>query len=51
MDLEWSYCCDPPTKYYSDWPVDPKYLWEKYYNEVDESDVVWKYSDEYANNN
>ncbi|KAJ5372784.1 hypothetical protein N7517_004790 [Penicillium concentricum] len=51
MDQEWSYCCDPPTKYNSKWPVDPKYLWAKYYNEVDESDVVWKYRDEYANNN
>jgi chitinase len=50
MDPEWSYCCDPPTKYNKNWPVDPKYLWEKYYNDPDKSDVVWKYSDEYANN-
>lgn len=51
MDPEWSYCCDPPTKYNSDWPVDPKYLWEKYYNKAGEPDVVWKYSNEYTNNN
>jgi chitinase len=50
-DPEWSYCCDPPSKYTKNWPVDPKYLWEKYYNDPKNSDVVWKYSDEYQNNN
>jgi chitinase len=50
MNPEWSYCCDPPTKYNKNWPVNPKYLWEKYYNDPDSSDVAWKYSDEYANN-
>ncbi|KAJ6136704.1 hypothetical protein N7497_012408 [Penicillium chrysogenum] len=48
MDLEWSYCCDPPTKYYSDWPVDPKYLWEKYYNEDDERSTKEDGSDVYG---
>jgi chitinase len=50
MDPEWSYCCSPPTKYNKNWPVDPKYLWEKYYNDPDKSDVAWKYSDQYQNN-
>ncbi|CBF89323.1 hypothetical protein AN0517.2 [Aspergillus nidulans FGSC A4] len=49
-DPEWSYCCDPPTRYNKNWPVHPKYLWEKYYNDPKKSDVVWKYSDEYQNN-
>lgn len=48
---EWSYCCDPPSRYNKDWPVDPKYLWENYYNKPNKSDVVWEYSDEYQNNN
>ncbi|KAI3068615.1 CAZyme family GH18 [Aspergillus niger] len=50
-DPEWSFCCDPPSRYDKNWPVDPKYLWEKYYNDPKKSDVVWEYSDEYQNNN
>ncbi|KAI7407956.1 hypothetical protein KC336_g13253 [Hortaea werneckii] len=37
-------------KYSDDWPVDPKYLFSTYYNEA-EDDVLWHYSDNYANNN
>lgn len=40
IDLEWSYCCDPPSRYDESWPVDPKYLWEKYYNNPEKADVV-----------
>ncbi|KAL6228777.1 hypothetical protein BDW75DRAFT_131550 [Aspergillus navahoensis] len=50
-DPEFSYCCDPPSKYNKKWPVDPKMLWEHYYNEEGESDVVWDYSNEYEKNN
>jgi chitinase len=50
-DPEFSFCCDPPSRYNQDWPVDPKNLWEHYYNDPDESDVVWKYSNEYNKNN
>lgn len=49
-EQEWPFCCDPPTKYNKNWPVDPKYLWDKYYDNTKTSDVVWKYSDDYANN-
>ncbi|KAL8697313.1 MAG: hypothetical protein Q9224_002379, partial [Gallowayella concinna] len=44
------YCCQPPSKYSTDWPVDPKYLFEHYYN-TEEDDVMWSYDNEYQNNN
>ena len=44
------YCCQPPSKYSTDWPVDPKYLFETYYNEA-EDDVMWSYDNQYRNNN
>jgi hypothetical protein len=44
------YCCDPPGKYTEKWPVDPKYLFEHYYDD-DTSDVMWSYADNYGNNN
>lgn len=47
---EFSYCCQPPGKYSTDWPVDPKYLFEHYYDSPDD-DVMWSYDDEYRNNN
>ncbi|KAL4782870.1 hypothetical protein BJX76DRAFT_331426 [Aspergillus varians] len=50
-DPEFAFCCDPPSKFNQDWPVDPKYLWEHYYNKPEDSDVVWEYSNEYEKNN
>jgi hypothetical protein len=47
--LYYPYCCSPPSKYTNDWPVDPKKLWEIYYDNST-SDVMWSYSDEQANN-
>ena len=47
---EFHYCCQPPSKYSSDWPVDPKYLFEHYYDAPDD-DVMWSYDNEYRNNN
>lgn len=47
---EFPYCCEPPSKYSDDWPVDPKYLFEHYYN-TPEDDVMWSYDDEFRNNN
>lgn len=49
-DAEFSFCCDPPSKYNKGWPVDPKFLWEHYYNDPQDSDVVWEYSNEYEKN-
>ncbi|KAL8964567.1 MAG: hypothetical protein Q9183_004364, partial [Haloplaca sp. 2 TL-2023] len=34
----------------TDWPVDPKYLFEQYYNTPDD-DVMWTYDSQYRNNN
>lgn len=50
FNQRYPYCCDPPSKYSDDWPVDPKYLFEHYYN-TDADDVMWSYDNEYRNNN
>lgn len=42
-----SYCCDPPSEYEENWPVDPEKLWAHPYYE----DVEWQYADNYGNNN
>ncbi|KAL8942162.1 MAG: hypothetical protein Q9216_001809 [Gyalolechia sp. 2 TL-2023] len=47
---EFPYCCQPPSKYSSHWPVDPKYLFENYYNSPDD-DVMWSYENHFRNNN
>lgn len=44
------YCCEPPSKYSDKWPVDPKYLFEHYYD-TPKDDVMWSYDQEYRNNN
>jgi hypothetical protein len=47
---DFPYCCEPPSKYSDDWPVDPKYLFSTYYDEPGD-DVLWHYSDDFTNNN
>ncbi|KAL8855567.1 MAG: hypothetical protein Q9178_007797 [Gyalolechia marmorata] len=47
---EFGYCCQPPSRYSDDWPVDPKYLFETYYNKP-EDDVMWAYDNQFRNNN
>ncbi len=47
---DYPYCCDPPSIYSDKWPVDPKYLFEHYYDSP-QDDVLWSYEDEYQNNN
>lgn len=47
---DFPYCCDPSSTYSDKWPVDPKYLFEHYYD-TPEDDVMWSYDDEYRNNN
>ncbi|GKZ26889.1 hypothetical protein AbraCBS73388_003278 [Aspergillus brasiliensis] len=46
----WPYCCNPPQANSEKWPVDPKYLWENYYEDTGD-DVEWAYVDNYGNNN
>lgn len=43
---EFSYCCDPPSDFTPNLPVDPAKLWADPHYE----DVEWSYSDEYTNN-
>ncbi|EGX88796.1 bacteriodes thetaiotaomicron symbiotic chitinase, putative [Cordyceps militaris CM01] len=50
LDAHFPYCCDPPGRYNSKWPVDPEKLFEIYYNQPNNSDVVWSYSAEGSNN-
>lgn len=38
------------AKYTGKWPVDPKYLFEHYYDD-NTADVMWSYADNYGNNN
>lgn len=47
---DYPYCCDPPSVYSDKWPVDPKYLFEHYYD-TPQDDVLWDYDEEYRNNN
>lgn len=42
------YCCDPPSTYSDKLPVDPKYLFEHYYD-TPADEVMWSYDDEYCN--
>jgi len=49
-DMNFPFCCDPPSKYNKKWPVDPKDLWPGAYDDSS-ADVLWQYSDEFANNN
>ncbi|KZF20522.1 glycoside hydrolase family 18 protein [Xylona heveae TC161] len=49
QSAEFPYCCDPPNEYNNKWPVDPKYLWEDYYDETGD-DVQWSYADNQGNN-
>ncbi|KAI1104572.1 putative bacteriodes thetaiotaomicron symbiotic chitinase [Jackrogersella minutella] len=50
-DMHYPLCCDLQSKYNKKWPVDPKQVFEAYYDTPGESDVMWQYSDEYNNNN
>lgn len=49
-DQAFPYCCDPPSVYSDNWPVDPKDLWATYYD-APNSDVMWSYADNFPNNN
>ena len=46
-DPDFQLCCDPPTEYNNNWPVDPKFLWSNPYYE----DVQWQYADDFGENN
>lgn len=43
-------CCDPPSLWNEDWPVDPKYLWENYFNDKEDDKALWSYDTHYTNN-
>ena len=50
FNQDFPYCCDPPSTYSDKWPVDPKYLFEHYYD-APEDEVMWSYDNEFRNNN
>lgn len=43
-------CCEPPSRFSQEWPVEPKYLWSNYYDDKDD-DVSWDFSNNFGNNN
>jgi hypothetical protein len=47
---EFSLCCEPPSRFSQDWPVEPKYLWSNYYDDKDD-DVSWDFANNFGNNN
>ncbi|KAF3058356.1 Killer toxin subunits alpha/beta [Daldinia childiae] len=49
-DMHYPLCCDLQSKYNKKWPVDPEKVFQTYYNNPGDSDVMWQYSDEYTNN-
>lgn len=47
---EFPLCCDPPSIYNKDWPVEPKYLWSDRADD-DTADVTWDWANSFGNNN
>ncbi|RYP24055.1 hypothetical protein DL765_000783 [Monosporascus sp. GIB2] len=44
------YCCDPPSTWNADWPVDPEKLWKVHFNNPDEDKALWSYDTQYDHN-
>ncbi|KAH8891138.1 hypothetical protein GQ53DRAFT_687387, partial [Thozetella sp. PMI_491] len=49
-DAHFPLCCDPPSVWNKDWPVDPKKLWSIAYADKNTDKAVWAYDDEYDHN-
>ena len=49
-DPDYPLCCDPPSVWNKDWPVDPKKLWKIAYGDKSQDKAVWSYDDEYDHN-
>ena len=43
-------CCEPPSTWNKDWPVDPEKLWDVHFNNPDTDRALWAYDDEYDHN-
>lgn len=43
-------CCDPPSVWNKDWPIDPEKLWEEHFNNKDTDKAVWSYDTQYNHN-
>lgn len=50
MTPEYPLCCDPPSRFDDDWPVEPSYLWSDRAPD-DEADVSWQWANNFGNNN
>ncbi|KAL1835649.1 hypothetical protein VTJ49DRAFT_6294 [Mycothermus thermophilus] len=44
-------CCDPPTRFNKKVPIQPSKLFPTYYDEPNDSDLLWHYNDDYSHNN
>ncbi|KAI1817870.1 hypothetical protein GGS20DRAFT_582126 [Poronia punctata] len=43
-------CCDPPSRFTDDWPVNPAWLWAGAHTDEDD-DVSWQWYNNFGNNN
>lgn len=50
LDPNFKFCCNPPSLYNNQWPVNPTYLWSHAYTDKG-SDVLWHTADNYGSNN
>ena len=50
LDPNFKFCCNPPSLYNNQWPVNPTYLWSHAYTD-EGSDVLWHIADNYGSNN
>lgn len=49
-DPHFPLCCDPPSIWNKDWPVDPEKLWENHFSNKDNDKAVWAYDTQYHHN-
>ena len=49
-DPRFPLCCDPPSLWNKDWPVDPERLWEEYFNNKEKDKAVWSYDTQFEHN-
>ncbi|KAF7548173.1 hypothetical protein G7Z17_g7224 [Cylindrodendrum hubeiense] len=50
-DDHFGYCCDPPSTWNKNWPVDPEKLWDIHFNDPKTDKAVWQYDSQYSYNN
>ncbi|KAK1841138.1 Killer toxin subunits alpha/beta 1 [Colletotrichum chrysophilum] len=49
-DPFFGFCCDPPSTWNKDWPVDPDRLYELSFNDPETDKAIWQYDTQYESN-